>query len=146
MHLCFHLGKTPVFSRRGSYKSSEHICMVTRQIFCEKNMFQVFQDFTNKSLSFNCYDWFCLFVLRLKSSQSTIFQSCRDRAKLTLPQYNQYCRELMCLAQGHNTKTPVGIEPRTSRFGVRCSTITPPRSLKCNNGAQTCKLLILQCT
>ena len=29
---------------------------------------------------------------------------------------NQYSRELMSLAQGHNTVTPVGIEPRTSRF------------------------------
>ena len=29
----------------------------------------------------------------------------------------------MCLAQGHNTVTPVGIEPRTSRFGVRRSTL-----------------------
>ena len=35
----------------------------------------------------------------------------------------------MCLAQGHNTVTPVGIEPRTSRFGVRRSTTMPPRSL-----------------
>ena len=42
---------------------------------------------------------------------------------------NQYCRELMCLAQGHNTMTHVIIEPRTSRFGVRRCTITPPRSL-----------------
>ena len=31
----------------------------------------------------------------------------------------------MCLAQGHNTVTLVGIEPRTSRFGVRHSTTTP---------------------
>ena len=35
----------------------------------------------------------------------------------------------MCLAQGHNTVTLVGFEPRTSRFGVRRSTTTPPRSL-----------------
>ena len=28
----------------------------------------------------------------------------------------------MCLAQGHNTVTLVGFEPRTSRFGVRRST------------------------
>ena len=42
---------------------------------------------------------------------------------------NQYSRELMCLAQGHNTVTLVGIEPRTSRFGVRRSTTRPPRSL-----------------
>ena len=43
--------------------------------------------------------------------------------------HNQYCRELMCLAQGHNTMTPVGIEPRTSRLGVRRSTTTLPHSL-----------------
>ena len=36
----------------------------------------------------------------------------------TLPRFKQYCRELMCLAQGHNTVPPVGIEPRISRFGV----------------------------
>ena len=48
---------------------------------------------------------------------------------LTLPGFNQYCRELMCLAQAHNTMTPVGIEPRTSRFGVRRSTTTPPHFL-----------------
>ena len=35
----------------------------------------------------------------------------------------------MCLAQGHNTVTPVGIEPRTPGFGARHSTTTPPRSL-----------------
>ena len=46
----------------------------------------------------------------------------------TLPGFNQYCWVLMCLAQGHNTMTPVGIEPRTSRFGVRHSTTMPPRS------------------
>ena len=44
-----------------------------------------------------------------------------------LPGFNQHCRELMCLAQGHNTVTHVGIEPRTARFGVLCSTTTPPR-------------------
>ena len=33
-----------------------------------------------------------------------------------LPGFNQcmYFRELICLAQGHNTMMPVGIEPRTS--------------------------------
>ena len=45
----------------------------------------------------------------------------------TLPCFYQYCRELMCLAQGHNTVPLVGIETRTSRFGVRRSTTTPPR-------------------
>ena len=39
--------------------------------------------------------------------------------------FNQYSRGSMCLAQGHNTVTLVGIEPRTSRFGVRHSTTRP---------------------
>ena len=43
----------------------------------------------------------------------------------TLPGFNQYCRELMCVAQGHNTVLLVGIEPRISRFEVRLSTTTP---------------------
>ena len=41
----------------------------------------------------------------------------------TLPGFNQYCRELKCLAQGHNN----GIETRTSLFGVPHSTTTPSR-------------------
>ena len=36
----------------------------------------------------------------------------------TPPGFNQYCRELMCLAQRHNKVTHVGIETRTSLFGV----------------------------
>ena len=47
-----------------------------------------------------------------------------------LPGFNQHCRELMCLAQGHNMVLRMGIEPRTSRFGVGRSTTTPPCSLK----------------
>ena len=47
----------------------------------------------------------------------------------TLLEFNQYCRELLCLAQGQNVTT-VGIESRTSRFGVRRFFTTPPRSLK----------------
>ena len=39
-------------------------------------------------------------------SQSTI---CQSRCKPTLPEFNQYCRELMCLArQGHSMVMPVG--------------------------------------
>ena len=37
----------------------------------------------------------------------------------------------MCLAQEHNTMTPVGIEPRTSRFGVRRSTTALPTCIFC---------------
>ena len=51
------------------------------------------------------------------TSQSTIFQSCRDGA-ITSWVINQYFRGVKCLAQGHNTAA-VGLEPRTSRSGVR---------------------------
>ena len=59
-------------------------------------------------------------------SQSTIFQSCRDGATASMV-INQYFRGVKCLAQGHNTAA-VGIEPPTSRSGVRHSTTEPPRS------------------
>ena len=62
------------------------------------------------------------------TSQSTIFQSCRDGA--TAPWViNQYFRGVKCLAQGHNTAA-AGFEPPTSRSGVRHSTTEPPRSPK----------------
>ena len=60
------------------------------------------------------------------TSQSTIFQSCRDGAIASWV-INQYFRGVKCLAQGHNTAT-VGLEPRTSRSGVRHSTTELPRS------------------
>ena len=60
------------------------------------------------------------------TSQSTIFQSCRDGAIASWV-INQYFRGVKCLAQGHNT-AEVGLEPRTSRSGVRHSTTEPPRS------------------
>ena len=60
------------------------------------------------------------------TSQSTIFQSCRDRAIASLV-INQYFRGVKCLAQGHNTAA-VGFEPPTSRSGVRHSTTEPLRS------------------
>ena len=60
------------------------------------------------------------------TSQSTIFQSCRDEATASWV-INQYFRGVKCLAQGHNTAA-VGIEPPTSRSGVRHSTTEPPRS------------------
>ena len=59
-------------------------------------------------------------------SQSTIFQSCLDGATASWV-INQYFRGVKCLAQGHNTAA-VGIEPPTSRSGVRHSTTEPPRS------------------
>ena len=60
------------------------------------------------------------------TSQSTIFQSCWDGAIASWV-INQYFRGVKCLAQGHNT-AEVGLEPRTSRSGVRHSTTEPPRS------------------
>ena len=81
-------------------------------------------------LSFNacsCYmkvskGWLCWGL----TSQSTIFQSCRDGAIASWV-INQYFRGVKCLAQGHITAA-VGLEPRTSRSGVRHSTTEPPRS------------------
>ena len=67
------------------------------------------------------------------TSQSTIFQSCRDGATASWV-INQYSRGVKCLAQGHNTAA-VGLEPRTSRSGVRHSTTEPPRSPWMNVGA-----------
>ena len=49
------------------------------------------------------------------TSQSTIFQSCRDGATASWV-INQYFRGVKCLAQGHNTAA-VGFEPPTSRSG-----------------------------
>ena len=54
------------------------------------------------------------------TSQSTIFQSYWDGAIASWV-INQYFRGVKCLAQGHNTAA-VGLEPRTSRSGVRHST------------------------
>ena len=67
-------------------------------------------------------DWLCWGL----TSQSTIFQSCRDGAIASWV-INQYFRGVKCLAQGHNT-ADVGLEPRTSRSGVRHSITEPPRS------------------
>ena len=55
-----------------------------------------------------------------------MFQSYRDGAIASWV-INQYFRGVKCLAQGHNTAA-VGLEPRTSRSGVRHSTTEPPRS------------------
>ena len=60
------------------------------------------------------------------TSQSTIFQSCRDGATASWV-INQYFWGVKCLAQGHNT-AEVGFEPPTSRSGVLHSTTEPRRS------------------
>ena len=72
-----------------------------------------------------CVSFVCLFVCVEALRPSHV------GTEPTLHGFNQYCWELMCLAQVHNTMTPVGIEPRTSRFGVRRSTTTPQRSHVC---------------
>ena len=51
---------------------------------------------------------------------------CRDGATASWV-INQYFRGVKCLAQGHNMAA-VGVEPPTSRSGVRHSTTEPPRS------------------
>ena len=71
----------------------------------------------------------CLCLCCGLTSQSTIFQSCRDGAIASWV-INQYFRGVKCLAQGHNTAA-VGFEPPTSRSGVRHSTTEPPRSPTC---------------
>ena len=81
----------------------------------------VFFSFLLLSLSL-AVGWLCWGL----TSQSTIFQSCRDGAIASWV-INQYFRGVKCLAQGHNT-VAVGLEPRTSRSGVRHSTTEPPRS------------------
>ena len=71
---------------------------------------------------------YCIFgwLVVLRLNVPTIFQSCRDGAIASWV-INQYFRGVKCLAQGHNTAA-VGLEPRTSRSGVRHSTTEPPRS------------------
>ena len=59
------------------------------------------------------------------TSQSTIFQSCRDGATAFWV-INQYFWGVKWLALGHIAA--VGFEPPTSRSGVRHSTTEPPRS------------------
>ena len=76
------------------------------------------------ALKIDLVGWLCWGL----TSQSTIFQSCRDGAIASWV-INQYFRGVKCLAQGHNTAA-VGFEPRTSRSGVRHSTTEPPRSPK----------------
>ena len=73
----------------------------------------------------------CLFCLCWGlTSKSTIFQSCRDGATASWV-INQYFRGVKCLAQGHNTAA-VGIEPPTSRSGVRCMTESTCREVVTN--------------
>ena len=68
----------------------------------------------------SCLGWLCWGL----TSQSTIFQSCRDGAIAPWVS-NQYFRGVKCLAQGHNTAV-VGLEPRTSRSGVRHYVMSDP--------------------
>ena len=83
---------------------------------------------TTSTASMLKYASICLFVCLCwgLTSQSTIFQSCRDGATASWV-INQYFRGVKCLAQGHNMAA-VGLEPPTSRSEVRHSTTEPPCS------------------
>ena len=68
---------------------------------------------------FVCLIWFF-------TSQSTIFQLHRDWSSWVEPVLSQ---DYMCLAQGHNTVTPVRLEPTALRSRVKHSTTEPLGSL-----------------
>ena len=63
-----------------------------------------------------CMNDVCLFVLRFKVSINNF--SVMSGGSHSFLGFNRHSGEFLCLAQGHNTVPPVGIEPRTSRFGV----------------------------
>ena len=110
------------------------------QHFCLVHTLSCWQNLTSSPLSqlwylqyFNVMrnmmminEWFLFCLCWGLTSQSTIFQSCRDGAIASWV-INQYFRGVKCLAQGHSTAA-VGFEPPTSRSGVRHSTTEPPRS------------------
>ena len=94
--------------------SLDFTTVMSFDLLCKRN---------NNKDGFYCkVGWLCWGL----TSQSTIFQSYRDGAIASWV-INQYFRGVKCLAQGHNTAA-VGLEPRTSRSGVRHSTTEPPRS------------------
>ena len=53
----------------------------------------------------------CLFVLFVLRLNVPVNMFSHAGTEPTLYGFNQYCRELMCLAQGQNTVTPVGSNP-----------------------------------
>ena len=76
----------------------------------------------NCSMLWNPFS-FCLFVLMFNVPVNS-FSVMSGRSHRFLG-FNKYTTQLMCLAQGHNTVTLVGIEAWTSRFGVQRSTTMP---------------------
>ena len=101
-----------------------------KQLWLVSNMqsLNFYHDICDCSLSWNCMQsWSASRIFKLLkwelclcwglTSQSTIFQSCRDGATASWV-INQYFQGVKCLAQGHNTAA-VGIEPPTSRSRVR---------------------------
>ena len=52
----------------------------------------------------------CLFVC-VEAQRPNLQYFSHVGTEPTLPWFNQYCRELISLAQGLNTVAPVGIEP-----------------------------------
>ena len=106
------------------YKSRETWKILSK--LCHR-CFRYFQQLSCRLSSLcDLIGWLCWGL----TSQSTIFQSYRDGAIASWV-INQYFRGVKCLAQGHNTAA-VGLEPRTSRSGVRHSTTEPPRSTLCD--------------
>ena len=122
LHLCFLYMAKAVLSWRGSF---DVFCRMWHSIisnpdYCHFHLLDVIKAAAHKSFKvFVCLCWGL-------TSQSTIFQSCRDGTTASWV-INQYFRGVKCLAQGHNTAA-VGFEPPTSRSGVRHSTTEPPCS------------------
>ena len=70
-------------------------------------------------LGFICYilhELLIFFIVRINVPVNDF--SVMSELSHPLSGINQYSGKLMCLVQGHNTVPPVGIKPRTSRFGV----------------------------
>ena len=118
-------------------KSLELLILVTIHKIT-RSLFVTFRKlFIAAILNWDWLGWLCWGL----TSQSTIFQSCRDGAIASWV-INRYFRGVKCLAQGHNTAA-VGLEPRTSRSRVRHSTTEPPRSPETDSGIPLVRVLVL---
>ena len=125
-----------LFHQQGFYPKTITISVGGHKLFLQLNCYchecsffhnVMLKDRWRKQCCINhCCPWTLSWLCWGLTSLSTIFQSCRDGAIASWV-INQYFRGVKCLAQGHNT-AEVGLEPRTSRSGVRHSTTEPPRS------------------
>ena len=128
MKFCIGLGKSPVDTLK-LIRNSEKMNPCSVSVVCRWNGRKPTEDNLRdgrpcivKMTMKDKVSWLCWGL----TSQSTIFQKCRDGAIASWV-INQYFLGVKCLAQGHNTAA-VGLEPRTSRSGVRHSTTEPPGS------------------